>query len=99
MLETKARFSPERSFQQEVQSRVDERLATLGRSRYGGWRIYLKTALLLLWSGASYRALLTWARHGWQVVPLSVSLGLASPASASTSATTATMAPSRRPAP
>ncbi len=50
----------------------------LSRSRYGGRRIYLKTALLLLWSGASYIALLTWAQSGWQlVVPLSVSLGLA----------------------
>jgi linoleoyl-CoA desaturase len=77
MLATKPRFSPARSFQQEVQSRVDERLATLGRSRFGGWRIYLKTALLLLWSGASYVALLTWGRSGWRVVPLSVSLGLA----------------------
>jgi linoleoyl-CoA desaturase len=77
MRERKPRFSPERSFQDEVRSRVEERLATLDRSRQGGWRIYLKTALLLLWSGASYLALLTWARSGWQVVPLSVSLGLA----------------------
>jgi linoleoyl-CoA desaturase len=78
MVERKPKFSPERSFQQEVQSRVEERLAMLSRSRYGGRRIYLKTALLLLWSGASYIALLTWAQSGWQlVVPLSVSLGLA----------------------
>jgi linoleoyl-CoA desaturase len=77
MLEKKVRFSPERSFQREVQSRVEERLATLGRSRYGGWRIYLKTALLLLWSGASYGALLAWAHHWWQVIPLGISLGLA----------------------
>jgi linoleoyl-CoA desaturase len=73
----KPTFSPERSFQHEVQSRVEARLAALDRSRYGGWRIYLKTALLLLWSGASYLALVTWARSGWQAVPLAVSLGLA----------------------
>jgi len=77
MLETKPRFSPGRPFQHEVQSRVEERLATLGRSRHGGRRIYLKTALLLLWSGASYAALLTWAQSWWQVALLSVSLGLA----------------------
>jgi linoleoyl-CoA desaturase len=77
MLAKKPRFSQERSFQHEVQSRVDERLATLERSRYGGRPIYLKTALLLLWSGASYVALLAWAQSWWQVVPLCVSLGLA----------------------
>lgn len=73
----KPTFSPERSFQREVQSRVEARLAALDRCRDGGWRIYLKTALLLLWSGASYAALVAWARSGWQAVPLAASLGLA----------------------
>jgi linoleoyl-CoA desaturase len=77
MLEEKPRFSPGRPFHHEVQSRVEERLATLGRSRHGGRRIYLKTALLLLWSSTSYAALLTWAQSWWQVALLSVSLGLA----------------------
>jgi len=76
MLENKPRFAPERTFQHEVQSRVEQRLAALGRPRYGGLRIYVKTALLLLWSGASYGALMAWASHWWQVVPLCISLGL-----------------------
>jgi linoleoyl-CoA desaturase len=77
MLEKKPRFSRERTFQHELQSRVEQRLAALGRPRYGGIRIYVKTALLLLWSGASYGALIAWAGRWWQVVPLGISLGLA----------------------
>jgi linoleoyl-CoA desaturase len=77
MLEKKPRFSQERTFQHELQSRVEQRLAALGRSRYGGIRIYVKTALLLMWSGVSYGALIAWAGRWYQVVPLGVSLGLA----------------------
>jgi linoleoyl-CoA desaturase len=75
-MEVRFRFQSERSFQQALQVRVEERLAALGRSRYGAARLYAKTAVLLLWGGLSYAGLLA-SHHGWQALPLAVSLGLA----------------------
>ncbi len=75
--QARPKFSKERSFQNDLQARVEERLAALGRTRYGGLRIYVKTALLLLWAGMSYWGLLAWAETWWQALPLVVSLGLA----------------------
>jgi linoleoyl-CoA desaturase len=75
--EARPKFSKERSFQNDLQARVDERLAALGRTRHGGMRIYAKTALLVLWAGLSYWGLVAWAESWWQAVPLAVSLGLA----------------------
>lgn len=76
MQEARPKFSRERLFQQDLQARVEDRLATLSRSKYGGLRIYAKTALLLAWAGASYWGLLASA-HWWQMLPLAVSMGLA----------------------
>lgn len=75
-MESRFKFQSERPFQQALQMRVEERLAALGRSRYGSARLYLKTAVILLWTGLSYAGLLA-ADHWWQVLPLAVSLGLA----------------------
>jgi linoleoyl-CoA desaturase len=75
-MEVRFRFQNERSFQQALQARVEERLAALGRSRYGSARLYLKTAVLLLWGGLSFAGLLA-SDHWWQAFPLAVSLGLA----------------------
>jgi len=76
MSEARPKFSRERLFQQDLQARVEQRLAMLSRSKYGGLRIYAKTALLLAWAGASYWGLMA-AGHWWQVLPLAVSMGLA----------------------
>ena len=75
-MEARFKFQSERPFQQVLQARVEERLAALGRSRYGAARLYLKTALILLWAGLSYAGLLASDRW-WQALPLAVSLGLA----------------------
>lgn len=75
-MEPRFKFQRERSFQQELQTRVEDRLAALGRSRYGASRLYIKTAVLFLWAGASYAGLLA-SNHWWQALPLAVSLGLA----------------------
>lgn len=75
MQEARLKFSRERTFQQDLQARVDACLAALGRSRFGTARIYLKTALLFLWAGASYAGLLV-ASEWWQGLPLAASLAL-----------------------
>ena len=75
-MESRFRFQSERPFQQVLQLRVEERLAALGRSRYGAARLYLKTVVILLWTGLSYAGLLA-ADRWWQVLPLAASLGLA----------------------
>jgi linoleoyl-CoA desaturase len=69
-------FQAERPFHKTLQARVDGRLAALGRSRFGAWRFFSKTVVLLLWAGLSYAGLLA-ATNWWQVAPLAVSLGLA----------------------
>jgi linoleoyl-CoA desaturase len=74
--ETRPKFSRARTFQNDLQTRVEQRLAALGRSRHGGLRIYCKTALLLLWAGFSYVGLVAWAGQWWEAIPLAISLGL-----------------------
>lgn len=75
-MESRFRFQSERPFQQALQIRVEERLAALGRSRYGAARLYFKTAVIVLWAGLSYAGLIASDRW-WQALPLAVSLGLA----------------------
>jgi linoleoyl-CoA desaturase len=75
-MESRFRFQSERPFQQALQIRVEERLAALGRSRYGAARLYFKAAVIVLWAGLSYAGLLA-ADHWWQALPLAASLGLA----------------------
>jgi linoleoyl-CoA desaturase len=75
-MEARLKFSRDRSFQQELQARVERYLAATGRSRHGAAPLYLKTILLFLWAGASYAGLVT-AAHAWQALPFAVSLGLA----------------------
>lgn len=76
MQAARPKFSRERLFQQDLQTRVEERLAALGKAKYGGLQIYSKTVLLLVWAGASYAGLVT-ADRWWQMLPLAVSMGLA----------------------
>ncbi|HEX3131811.1 MAG TPA: acyl-CoA desaturase [Thermoanaerobaculia bacterium] len=75
-MEARFRFQSERPFQQALQIRVEERLAALGRTRYGAARLYLKTAVIVLWMVLSYAGLLA-AEQWWQALPLAASLGLA----------------------
>jgi len=73
----KLQYSRDRSFQKELQSRVDRHMAATGRPRHGGARIHAKTALLLTWAVSSYWALLTLPTRWFEALPLAVSLGLA----------------------
>lgn len=75
-MEARLKFSRDRSFQQELQTRVERHLAAAGRTRHGALPFYLKTILLFLWAGVSYAGLVT-AAHGGQALPFAVSLGLA----------------------
>jgi linoleoyl-CoA desaturase len=75
-MESRFRFQSERPLQEALQIRVEERLAALGRTRYGAARLYLKTAVIVLWAGLSYAGLLV-SDHWWQALPLAASLGLA----------------------
>jgi linoleoyl-CoA desaturase len=75
-MEARFKFARERIFQQEIQARVEEHLAALGRGRVGAARLYVKTAVLFLWAGLSYAGLVA-LEPGWQAFPLAVSLGLA----------------------
>ena len=75
-MEPKLRFSRERSFQRDLQARVEPQLAALGRSRHGGARFYRKAALVLLWAACSYAGLLL-AGGALRAFPFAVALGLA----------------------
>lgn len=69
-------FAPSSAFAEALKARVASYFATSGRDQRDLPRMYLKTAVILGWLAASY--LLLYAAHSaWQVVLLSISLGLA----------------------
>ncbi len=76
----KLEFGNDTTFQVELRRRVDELFRTAGRSKRGGWRMYLKTAIVLVWFAASYGLLVFAASTLWQGLVLSASLGLATAA-------------------
>ena len=61
----------------DLRARVTEYFEGSGRSREGGWRMLLKTLVILVWTVGSYAALVFVATTWWQVVPLAISLALA----------------------
>jgi len=73
----KLAFGEDRAFQTELRRRVDEWLHRTGRRPRGGWRLHLKTAIILSCFAGSYALLVFVARAWWQAVPLAVLLGLA----------------------
>ena len=56
---------------------MDEHFRNTGRSKRGGWRMYLKTAIMLAWFAASYVLLVFVASTVWEGLVLAVLLGLA----------------------
>ena len=76
MAESRGMFQGGGPFQRELRRRVDAEL-TPARRRAGTARMIGKSALIGGWALASYLGLLLWAQTAWQVVALSVSLGLA----------------------
>jgi linoleoyl-CoA desaturase len=56
---------------------IDAHFTTTGSRRQGGARLWLKTAIILVWGALSYIALVFLAQTWWQGVAAAVSLGLA----------------------
>ena len=73
----KPRFPSDPGFHALVARRVRAYFAASGLSARGNPRMYVKTAVLLLWLGASYALLVFAATTWWQAAPLAVSLALA----------------------
>jgi linoleoyl-CoA desaturase len=73
----KVTFPPPGPFHADVKERVDAYFRTSGRSRRGGWRLALKSGVILAWFAASYGLLLFGHPAAWVTVLLAISLGLA----------------------
>ena len=73
----KPKFANDTGFYRELKRRVDRYFETTGLRRRGSLRMYFKTAVILLWFGASYALLVFAAATWWQAVPLAASLALA----------------------
>src|SRR5437868_35698 len=71
------KFSGNNDFHIELRRRIDEFFERTGRRRRDCPQMYLKTAILLVCSAASYIALVFLATAWWQAAPLTVLLGLA----------------------
>jgi linoleoyl-CoA desaturase len=70
-------FDPDDGFHAELKRRVREELRATGGRAVGGARMYLKTAIILLWFGASYGLLIFSHAAWWQAGLLALSLVLA----------------------
>jgi linoleoyl-CoA desaturase len=73
----KPKFPGDTGFYKELRRRVDQYFETTGLRRRDSPPMYFKTAVILLWFGASYAALVFAATTWWQAVPLAASLALA----------------------
>ena len=71
------KFPPDPSgFHADLKERVADYFATTGRSEQGGWRMVLKTAIILTaWAGV-WAALVFLPLAWWQAVPLAVALAV-----------------------
>jgi linoleoyl-CoA desaturase len=72
----KLEFGKDTGFQTELRRRVDEWFLQTGRPKRGGWRMHLKTAIILGFFAASYVLLVFVAHTAWLGIPLAVVLGL-----------------------
>ena len=74
---SKLKFAGDQGFHREVKRRVNEYFKQTGLSPRDSPRMYVKTAVLLLWFGGSYALLVFAATNWWQGVLSSLSLALA----------------------
>jgi linoleoyl-CoA desaturase len=70
------KFAADREFYSELRRRVDDYFLTTGRRKRDCPRMYVKTAVIMSWFGASYMLLVFAASNWWQAVPLAISLAL-----------------------
>jgi linoleoyl-CoA desaturase len=73
----KIKFAGDSGFHTELKARVQDYFRVSGRSPRGGLRMYLKSAVILLWLMSSYALLVFWAGAFWQAALLSASLAFA----------------------
>lgn len=73
----KVRFAQGEGLLSSLRERVDAYFQETGKSPRACFPIYLKTAILLCWLGASYGLLVFAAQTWWQAIPLAVCVGLA----------------------
>jgi linoleoyl-CoA desaturase len=76
-LRSRPRFRPDHGFRKELERRVAGYFAATGRSPYGDWRMYLKTAMLLAWLIGSYLLLVFAAATWWHGVLAAASFAFA----------------------
>ena len=74
------KFNGNTAFQTELHRRVDEYFRTSGRPQRGGWRIHLKSAIILSSFFLSYLALVFRAHNLWQGLPLALLLAFSTTA-------------------
>src|SRR5436190_14840784 len=72
----KPKFERDPGFYKELKRRVDSYFEATGLRRRDSPQMYAKTAVILLWFGASYALLVFAARTWWQGVGLAASLAL-----------------------
>lgn len=72
----KLEFDKDTAFQNELRRRVDEYFQTTGRSKRGGWEMYVKTTIILCFFVSSYVLLVFVARNLWQGLLLATTLAL-----------------------
>ena len=71
------KFSGDNSFHRELRRRVDAEFKRSGTRQRDSARMYLKTAIILSVFALTYVALVFLATNGWQALPLSIVLGVA----------------------
>ncbi len=71
------KFGDDVGFHRELKRKVDAYFQATGKRRRDCPRMYLKTAIIFGWAGASYLLLVFVASAWWTALPLAVSLGVA----------------------
>ena len=74
------KFSGDNRFHRELRRRVDDEFKRTGTRQRDSVQMYLKTAIILAVFAVSYVALVFFAASGWQALPISLLLGVATAA-------------------
>ena len=77
MVDGRVKYPPHSPLRAALNERVQAYFERSGKRQVGGPRMWIKSALILAWLVASYLLLMFWASTWWQVVPLAISLALA----------------------
>ncbi len=75
--ESRPKFAASGAFRRDLDQRIDAYFERTGRSRWGDWRMHLKTVALLGWLAGSWALLVFVAATWWQGLLLAGSLAMA----------------------